>query len=132
MYIFLYNFIIFNGDKMIINYLKSLLWSFIILLGSSLIITIFNYFNVISGIPLKIIFLIIPIISIFIGSYRLGKLSNEKGYVEGIKYGLIWIVLFIIISIICKVFDWTSVIYYIILLFISILGSILGINRKKK
>ena len=117
---------------MIINYLKSLLWSFIILLGSSLIITIFNYFNVISGIPLKIIFLIIPIISIFIGSYRLGKLSNEKGYVEGIKYGLIWIVLFIIISIICKVFDWTSVIYYIILLFISILGSILGINRKKK
>lgn len=132
MYIFLYNFIIFNGDKMIINYLKSFLWSFIILLGSSLIVTIFNYFNVISGIPLKIIFLIIPIIGIFIGSYRLGKLSNEKGYVEGIKYGLIWIILFIIISIICKVFDWTSVIYYIILLFISILSSILGINRKKK
>ena len=79
---------------MIMNYLKSLLWCFGILIISSIIITIFNYFNVINGIVLKIIFLIIPIISIFIGSYRLGKLSNEKGYIEGIKYGLIWVILF--------------------------------------
>ena len=79
---------------MIMNYLKSLLWCFCILIISSIIITIFNYFNVINGIVLKIIFLIIPIISIFIGSYRLGKLSNEKGYIEGIKYGLIWVILF--------------------------------------
>ena len=102
---------------MIMNYLKSLLWC---------------YFNVINGIVLKIIFLIIPIISIFIGSYRLGKLSNEKGYIEGIKYGLIWVILFAVICLICKVFDWTSIIYYFILFFISILGSILGINKKKK
>ena len=115
---------------MIMNYLKSLLWCFGILIISSIIITIFNYFNVINGIVLKIIFLIIPIISIFIGSYRLGKLSNEKGYIEGIK--LIWVILFVIICLICKVFDWTSIIYYFILLFISILGSILGINKKKK
>ena len=116
---------------MIMNYLKSLLWCFGILIISSIIITIFNYFNVINGIVLKIIFLIIPIIR-FIGSYRLGKLSNEKGYIEGIKYGLIWVILFVIICLICKVFDWTSIIYYFILLFISILGSILGINKKKK
>ena len=103
---------------MIMNYLKSLLWCFGILIISSIIITIFNYFNVINGIVLKIIFLIIPIISIFIGSYRLGKLSNEKGYIEGIKYGLIWVILFAVICLICKVFDWTSIIYYFILLFI--------------
>ena len=113
---------------MIMNYLKSLLWCFCILIISSIIITIFNYFNVINGIVLKII----PIISIFIGSYRLGKFSNEKGYIEGIKYGLIWVILFAVICLICKVFDWTSIIYYFILLFISILGSILGINKKKK
>ena len=117
---------------MIMNYLKSLLWCFGILIISSIIITIFNYFNVINWIVVKIIFLFIPIISIFIGSYRLGKLSNEKGYIEGIKYGLIWVILFVIICLICKVFDWTSIIYYFILLFISILGSILGINKKKK
>ena len=46
---------------MIMNYLKSLLWCFGILIISSIIITIFNYFNVINGIVLKIIFLIIPI-----------------------------------------------------------------------
>ncbi len=84
------------------------------------------------GLFLRLYFLIIPIISIFIGSYRLGKLSNEKGYIEGIKYGLIWVILFVIICLICKVFDWTSIIYYFILLFISILGSILGINKKKE
>ena len=117
---------------MMINYLKSSIWTISILLISSIIVTIFNYFNIISGIPLKILFLLIPLISIFIGSYRLGKLSNEKGYIEGIKYGLIWVILFVIICLICKVFDWTSIIYYFILLFISILGSILGINKKKK
>ena len=117
---------------MIMNYLKSLLWCFCILIISSIIITIFNYFNILNGTILKVLELFIPNISIFIGSYRLGKLSNEKGYIEGIKYGLIWVILFVIICLICKVFDWTSIIYYFILLFISILGSILGINKKKK
>lgn len=116
---------------MMMNYLKSSLWSISILIISSIIITILNYFNVISGIPLKIICLLIPIISILVGGYKLGKLSNEKGYFEGIKYGIIWVILFLIVSIICKTLDWTSVIYYVILLFISVLGSILGINRKK-
>ena len=116
---------------MMMNYLKSSLWSISILIISSIIITILNYFNVISGIPLKIIFLFIPIISILVGGYKLGKSSNEKGYFEGIKYGIIWVILFLIVSIICKTLDWTSVIYYVILLFISVLGSILGINRKK-
>lgn len=114
---------------MIMNYLKSLLWCFGILIISSIIITIFNYFNVINGIVLKIIFLIIPIISIFIGSYRLGKLSNEKGYIEGIKYGLIWVILFAVICLICKVFDWTSIIYYFILLLILFIVSI---NKEKE
>ena len=85
---------------MIMNYLKSLLWCFCILIISSIIITIFNYFNVINGIVLKIIFLIIPIISIFIGSYRLGKLSNEKGYfilkvLNMGLYGLFYLLLFV-------------------------------------
>ena len=109
---------------MIMNYLKSLLWCFCILIISSIIITIFNYFNVINGIVLKIIFLIIPIISIFIGSYRLGKLSNEKGYIEGIKYGLIWVILFAVICLICKVFDWTSIIYYFILFLLNCINNI--------
>ena len=117
---------------MIMNYLKSLLWCFCILIISSIIITIFNYFNILNGTILKVLELFIPLISIFIGSYKLGKTSNQKGYIEGLKYGLIWVILFVIICLICKVFDWTSIIYYFILLFISILGSILGINKKKK
>ena len=117
---------------MMINYLKSSIWTISILLISSIIVTIFNYFNVISGIPLKILFLLIPLISIFIGSYKLGKLSNQKGYIEGIKYGSIYLIIFLIISIITKSFTYLSIIYYIVLMIISILGSILGINKKRE
>lgn len=117
---------------MMMNYLKSFILSIIIFISSSIIITIFNYFNIINGIFLKIIFLLIPIISIFIGSYKLGKLSNQKGFIEGIKYGIIWILIFMIINLIIKNFTPLSIIYFIILIFLSILGSILGINRKKK
>ena len=114
---------------MMINYLKSSIWTISILLISSIIVTIFNYFNIISGIPLKIT---LPLISIFIGSYKLGKLSNQKGYIEGIKYGSIYLIIFLIISIITKSFTYLSIIYYIVLMIISILGSILGINKKRE
>lgn len=117
---------------MIINYLKSMIWTLGIIIVCSFIITIFNYFNIINGNILKIIFLFISIIGIFIGSYKVGKVSNQKGYVNGIKYGSIWVILFLIINLIIKSFTLLSVVYFVILMFISILGSILGINNKIK
>ena len=91
-----------------------------------------HYFNIINGNILKIIFLFISIIGIFIGSYKIGKVSNQKGYVNGIKYGSIWVILFLIINLIIKSFTLLSIVYFVILMFISILGSILGINNKIK
>ena len=113
------------------KYLKSSIYTLCILIGSTIIITILNYFNVLMGNVLKITELLIPIISIFIGSYILGKSSNNKGYIEGLKYGIAWIILFLIINLISKNFTYLSLIYYLILIIIAIISSIIGINRRK-
>ena len=115
-----------------INYLKSMAYTLSIILITTIIITIFNYFNILNDIPLKIIMLLIPIISIFIGSFKIGRVSNKKGYIEGLKYGLIWALIFIIINLIIKNFTILSIIYYIVLLLTSTFAGILGINKKKR
>lgn len=114
-----------------INYLKSTLYTLSTILIGTILITILNYFNILNGIPLKIIMLLIPIISIFIGSFKLGKKSTKKGYIEGLKYGIIWTILLTIINLIIKNFTLLSIIYYIILILISTLSGSLGINKKK-
>lgn len=114
-----------------INYLKSMLYTVIFILGSLLIITVLNYFNILNGNTLSIIRSIIPLIGIFIGSFRLGKSSSKKGYIEGLKYSAIWLFIFILFNIVLSNFGIGSIIYYIILILVSVVGSILGINRKK-
>jgi putative membrane protein (TIGR04086 family) len=114
-----------------ITYLKSIVYTIITIIIGSIITTILNYFNIINGITLKIIMLLIPLIGISIGSFLIGKTSTQKGYIEGLKYGLLWIIILLIINLIIKNFTIISIIYYSILLLISILTSILGINTKK-
>lgn len=114
-----------------INYLKSMICTLGTILIGTILLTIFNYFNILNGTLLKIIMLIIPIIGIFIGSFKIGKISSKKGYIEGLKYGVIWIILLLIINLIIKNFNITSIIYYLILIFISIIASVLGINKRK-
>lgn len=118
------------------NYLKqiskSLLYTFSSLFISIILITILNYFNIINLSILNILKIIIIIISIFIGSFKLGKTSKSKGYLEGLKYGLIFSLLLVIVNLIFyKVFKLKTLIYYIIIIFTSILASTIGINKKK-
>ncbi len=114
------------------KYLKSCIYTLCILIGSCIIVTVFSYFNIVSGNFLKIIELLIPIISIFVGSYILGMRCSNKGYIEGIKYGGMWILLFLVINIIFNNFVYISFVYYLILMVVSIFASIIGINKRKK
>lgn len=61
----------------------------------------------------------------------LGKESSKKGYIEGLKYASIWSFIFLIVSIFLKGIDLSSIIFFILLIIISVLGSILGINKKR-
>lgn len=116
---------------MLMNYLKSFIWSLGILLSSIIILTIFNYFNILNGTILKVLELFIPIISIFIGSYMLGKTSSQKGYIEGLKYSGIWIIIFLLFNIITKNLSLIGILYLVILVLTGVFGSILGINKKR-
>ena len=116
---------------MIKKILNSLLTFFIIIFVGTIVITILNYFNILSNSIISIIKLILPILGIFFSSYRLGKTSEKKGYLEGLKFGGIVILIFSLLVILLDKFELKSLIYYLILILTSIMSSTVGINRKK-
>ena len=124
------------GDFM--KYLKHLGMSFIYIIGSILIITffttIFSYFNILSDKVTSIIKIIIPIISMMLGGFYIGKRSSKRGFLEGLKLGGIFSILLIIFNYLAlnNSFKFKYMLFYIILIISSILGSMIGINKKKQ
>ncbi len=112
------------------NYLKSYAYLFVIIFSLTILLSIINYF---SNKELYIFKILIPIIGIFISAIILGKKSKNKAYIEGTKYGLIYMLFSIIISypILHNSFNIKNIIYYLVVIFSSIIGSMLGINIKK-
>ena len=115
------------------KYLKSLglfFGSFLIL---NILITIFNYFELFNSNIIKILKIITIIISIVISGIYLGINSNKKGYLEGLKLGGIIITIFLVITLILKPIEFTTftIFYYLIILGLSVLSSMIGINKKK-
>ena len=104
---------------------------FIIIFIGTLIITTLNYFSIINNKTISVIKFLIPIIATIISSYRLGKLSEKKGYLEGIKFGGIIVLIFVLLVISLDKLEIKNIIYYGILLLTSIISSTIGINRKK-
>ena len=113
------------------NLFISFLYFIGIVLSTTLIFTVFYYFNLLPNDISSIIMFIIPVFSIFISAFILGTNSIRKGYIEGIKLSIIIIMLFIIISFLFSSFKFSSIIYYLILILSSSLGGMLGINKKK-
>ena len=116
------------------NYLKLLLKNTSICIGIlfilNLFITLFSYFNIISN--TSIIKIITLFISLLIGGYLTGINSKEKGWLEGLKFSLIIILIFLVINLLfIKSFNFSNFIYYIIIMISSILGSMIGISKRK-
>lgn len=118
--------------KKIINYLKSIGLFIASILVLTIITTLFQYFNISQGFCsfLKIASLVI---SIFIGSLYLGKRSIKKGYLEGLKFSIIILIFLLLINLIFfkDYFQWKNILYYIIIIITSIIGSVIGIQKKK-
>jgi len=113
--------------KMII---KNIGITLLIILVSILLITLLNYFGILKGSILSIFKILIVIIAMFIGGFLTGKNSNSKGWLEGLKFGLILSIMFIIFSLILKNnFEFKNLLYYLILTICSILGSMIGISK---
>ena len=117
--------------KSIKKYLIGTSYTLLSIIILSLIVTIFSYFNLFNYGLLKWLKIFIPIISIFIGGLYIGKYSLKKGYLEGIKLALIYIFISLIFSLIFKSFKFNILIYYVVLIFASMGGAMIGINKKE-
>lgn len=114
----------------LINYLKSFLYFLIPFLILIFITTIFYYYNIISNNTFKYLKIAILLISTFYGGYNIGKLSIKKGYLNGIILSLIIIFIFFLLNIIISDFKWQLLIYYLIIMIITTLGSMIGMLKK--
>ena len=63
-----------------------------------------------------------------------GLNADKKGFVAGFKIGFVFLLIILLINLILfqNSFKLSAVIYYVILLFSSVFGAMIGINRKKK
>lgn len=119
------------------KYIKKVSKSIIYTLGSiiilTIILTILNYFGILSGNIISIVKIIIMIVSFLVGGYLIGLSSINKGWLEGLKLGIIYIFISFILKGILNNnwFDIKDFLYYLIIILSTIFGSILGINKKK-
>lgn len=114
------------------NILKSLLVSVISILVLNLIITILNYISIINLNIINILKYIIPFISVFIGGLYIGKQSINKGWLEGLKLGILFVMILFIINLVFYDYNFKQIILYITVIMGSILGGIIGINKKQR
>lgn len=117
------------------NYLKnlgiSILYIIVFILGLTFIFTLLNYIGLLNNTTINIIKIIIPVISMFIGGFTIGKKTGKKGWLEGLKLSLIFLV-------ILTLFNYLGLnsnlslkvgIYYLILVISTMFGSIIGVNK---
>ncbi len=116
-----------------IKYLKSFSYTLICLILLSLITCILNYFNICDSNTINILKLFSVIISTMVGGIYLGSCSKDKGYLEGLKLGACDDLILLVLSVLIfhSGFHKEMIIYYLIIIVSSILGSIIGINKKK-
>lgn len=100
----------------------------------SFFINLLNYYDLLSANLYKISLVLLVALSIFVSAFILGKNTKEKGYLEGIKFGILIVLIMSIISYLAFDNNITikSIIYYLILLITSATGSAFGINNKKE
>ena len=116
--------------------IKKYFISFLYILGLifvlTLVLTVLNYFDVINGNVLNILKIVITILSTFVGGFLVGKNSNEKGYLEGIKLALIYVVFIFLLSILgfSDKITLNTFLYYAIIILSTMLGGMFGINKK--
>ena len=119
------------------DYLKKIGYGFAYTLGAFLILifilTLLSYADVISGKVVSFVQLFIPIVSLLIGGYIIGKRSKSNGWLEGLKFSLIFLVILMLFNYLGlgSAPKFKNIVFYIIIIVSSILGSMIGINRRK-
>lgn len=117
----------------VLSYLKYIGIFILFIIGIAIVSSLINLFALNTNLINKIS-VIFTALSFFIISTLASKNMNEKGYITGLKLGLLFVFLMIIINLIFfrSGFSIDRVIYYTILIISSILGGSFGKNLKIK
>ena len=103
------------------NYLIAIGYFLLVVAVFAIILTIFNYYDIVTNKLFKVIKVLIPSLALFIGGYKVGNNANKKGYIEGIKLSLIVIAILFMFSYLGfnASFSISLILYYIILIISS-------------
>lgn len=128
-----FSYILLGEIMNILKYVKVLLYILIPLLVLSIIMTLFQHFNILGESGTNYFKLIAIALSMLIGGIYIGTKATKKGWLEGIKVGLEVIIILFIVSYLAfdKGISIKTLIYYIIIVSSAMLGSMIGINKRK-
>lgn len=121
-----------------IIYLKNFMKTLGLCIGLFLVITLLatalNFFNVITTNTMGIFKMIIPVIALLISGIYLGSKAKNKGWKEGLKLSVFIIILLLFFHLVWmnETFGMKNILYYAILLISGMVGSMVGINIKRK
>lgn len=118
----------------VLKYLKALLYMFISIVIFSFMLSTLNFFDIVGTGTMNVFQIISIIISMFIGGFFIGKNSNNKGYLQGIKIGGIALAILFLLNYLGfdNGFSLSRVLFYLIVMISSIAGSVVGINKNKQ
>ena len=118
--------------KKIKCYIRPIVRWTICIVSYLLLMTILNYTQVIKfNMIAKINFVIISLMMIYIG-IKSGKKATKRGYLGGLKIGGTIIVILIILNLLfVRSFNLSVLIYYLVILACTTIGSMIGINLKR-
>ena len=117
--------------EIIKKYSFRFLYTILSIVISLLLITTLYHFNIISSNIYQTLKLIILLVNILISGIILGKKATSKGYLEGIKLGIFMILLCFLITLVTgQDLKIRLLLYDSMILITSILGGMIGINKK--
>ncbi|SRR5574344_1148715 len=96
----------------------------------TIIISILNYFELINNTVFNILKLVIPIVSTMVGGFLIGKSSDRNGYQSGIKFGLVYSGIAVVIDLIFYKINFNFFVFIAIIIIASMFGSMIGINKR--
>ncbi len=118
--------------KTLKKYGKTLGLSFLFLFFLAICIALLNTFQILFTKGSDIVLFIAMILTLFVIGFNFGKKAEKKGYLEGLKIGIVFIFFLLLINFLFyrTGFSLERLIYYLVLILSSVLGSMVGINKK--
>lgn len=119
-------------NKDLKKYLFSILITVISIIILTVILSLLSYFDLINDNVIKILKMVITSISPLIGGFYIGEKTERRGYQNGLKLGLIIVVIFFFLNLIFNTLTIKYLITSLIIIPSSMLGAMLGINKRSK